>query len=178
MPSAVALLRAVNVGGANRLAMADLRGALEGQGFSGVQTLLQSGNVVFESRTRSAKTSERLIRTALHAQCGVDVDVFVRAASEWRAIVAGNPFVTESQRDPGRVVVMVFGSSPDAAAERRLRASIAGMERVAMAGSHGYLVYPDGIGRSRLTPSVIERALQTRGTARNWNTVVKLAALL
>jgi len=177
MPSAVALLRAVNVGGANRLAMLDVRRVLEQAGLSEVKTLLQSGNVVFESRMRS-KASERLIRTALREQCGVNVDVFVRSASEWGGIVAGNPFVSESRRDPGRVVVMLLASPPGAAAAGRLLAALPGREKVAIDGSHGYLVYPDGIGDSRLTSSVIERALQTRGTARNWNTVVKLAALL
>jgi uncharacterized protein (DUF1697 family) len=64
------------------------------------------------------------------------------------------------------------------AAAVRLQASIVGRERVVMAGTHGYLVYPDGIARSKLTGSMIERALGTRGTARNWNTVRKLIEVL
>ena len=139
---------------------------------------MQSGNVVFRSQVRSAGTLERLIGKALREQCGVETDVFVRSASQWQALVAGNPFVAESQRDPGHVVAVVFGSAVSAGVTARLQTSIAGRERVAVAGSHGYIVYPDGIGNSRLTASAIERALETRVTARNWNTVLKLAAIL
>jgi uncharacterized protein (DUF1697 family) len=59
-----------------------------------------------------------------------------------------------------------------------LRASIKGRETVAVEGAQLYLVYPDGVGRSRLTAVAIEKAIGARGTARNWNTVLKLEALV
>jgi uncharacterized protein (DUF1697 family) len=178
MPALVALLRAVNVGSANRLPMPELRAALEGAGFTGIQTLLQSGNVVCRSNLRTSSAIERRIGQVLRERCDVDVDVFVRTASQWRSIVSGNPFRIESERDPAHLVVMVFASPVSASAAARLQASIKGRERLVVDGAHGYIVYPDGIGTSRLTAAVIERSLETRGTARNWNTVIKLERLL
>jgi uncharacterized protein (DUF1697 family) len=174
----VALLRAVNVGGANRLAMADLRAAMERSGLADVRTLLQSGNAVFSSSRRSTSADERAIRSSLREHCGIDTDVFVRTAAAWHAIIDGNPFTAESRTDPAHLLVMVFASAADRASATRLHASIAGRERVAIAGTHGYLVYPDGIARSKLTGTLLERTLATRGTARNWNTVLKLRELL
>jgi uncharacterized protein (DUF1697 family) len=178
MPAIVALLRAVNVGGANRLAMPALRAALEQNGFTDVRMLLQSGNVVCRSSLRTATAIERRICQLLREHCAVDVDVMVRTAAEWRAIVSGNPFRVETERDPAHVVVMAFGASVSAEATARLQASIKGRERLLVAGTHAYIVYPDGIGTSRLTAAIIERVLGTRGTARNWNTVLKLQGLL
>lgn len=178
MPSVVALVRAINVGGANRLTMADLRETLEGAGFTGVRTLLQSGNIVCASPLRSSRATEQRIRSALRDDRGLDLDIFVRTADEWRRIIAANPFVAESRSAPGHLVVMVFATAVAGAAVSRLEKAIAGRERLRIDGSHGYIVYPDGIGPSRLTASLIERTLGARGTARNWNTVLKLAALL
>jgi uncharacterized protein (DUF1697 family) len=178
MRSMVALLRAINVGGANRLTMSDLRGTLEGAGFSDVRTLLQSGNVVCHSPLRTAPATERRMRDAVRERCGLDLDVFVRTADEWRRIIAANPFESESRRDPGHLVVMVFATPVPADAVLRLKKAIGGRERLMIEGSDAYIVYPDGIGTSRLTAALIERTLGVRGTARNWNTVVKLAALV
>jgi uncharacterized protein (DUF1697 family) len=73
---------------------------------------------------------------------------------------------------------MVFKHAPNAADVKALRAAISGREILEVIGASAYVVYPDGIGRSRLTTALIEKALGTRGTGRNWNTVVKLASLM
>jgi uncharacterized protein (DUF1697 family) len=178
MRAVVALLRAINVGGANRLTMADLRETLGRGGFTGVQTVLQSGNVVCGSPLPTARAAERRMREALLEQRGLDLDVFVRTAEEWRGIIAANPFTAESRRDPSHLVVIAFANAIASAAVSRLQKVMVGRERLIIEGSNGYVVYPDGIGTSRLTASVIERTLDTRATARNWNTVLKLGALL
>jgi uncharacterized protein (DUF1697 family) len=178
MPPVVALLRAINVGGANRLTMSELRDTFERAGFTAVRTLLQSGNVVCHSPLRTARATERRMSEALRDHRGLDLDVFVRSADEWRGIIADNPFAGESRRAPGHVVAMIFAKAVAAEDVARLKKAIAGGERLVIEGAHGYIVYPDGIGPSRLTGSLIERLLATRGTARNWNTVLKLAALL
>jgi uncharacterized protein (DUF1697 family) len=178
MRRVIALLRAINVGSANRVTMADVRETLGCAGFTGVRTVLQSGNVVCTSPWRTARATERRISDALRTQRGLDVDVFVRTADEWRDIIAANPFVAESRSDPGHLVVMVFANAIAIDAVSRLKSAIVGRERLTIDGAAGYVVYPDGIGTSRLTATFIERMLAARGTARNWNTVMKMAALL
>jgi len=178
MRSVVVLLRAINVGGANRLTMSALRETLERAGFSDVRTLLQSGNLVCQSPLRTAPATERRIRDVVRDHSGLELDVFVRSSDDWRRLVAANPFEAESRLDPGHLVLMVFASPVASEAISRLKKAIVGRERLTIDGSHGYIVYPDGIGTSRLTAALIERTLGVRGTARNWNTVVKLAVLL
>jgi uncharacterized protein (DUF1697 family) len=173
----IALLRAVNVAGHAPIAMSDLRDLLTKLGFKEARSLLQSGNLVFEGGRQTAAAVERLLEAEAGKQLDLDTDFFVRTAEEWDAVVAENPFRDEARRDPGHLVVMALKQAPKAAAVEALRTAIKGREIVHAEGRHAYIVYPDGIGRSRLTNRVIEAKLGTRGTGRNWNTVLKLAAL-
>jgi uncharacterized protein (DUF1697 family) len=172
----VALLRAVNVGGKNLVPMASLRALLEDLGFTRVRTLLQSGNAVFAGRAGPAV--EETLEKATRERLGVSTDLLVRSAAEWDEIRARNPFPEEARQDPGHLLVMCLKTAPPPGALEALRAAIVGRERVAVEGRQAYLVYPDGIGRSKLTVALVERKLGTRGTGRNWNTVEKLAAML
>ena len=173
----IALLRAVNVGGKNGVAMAALRRFFGDLGFADAQTLLQSGNVVFRGTTRSTSRLERLLEREAAARLGLETLFFVRSAAEWAAVIRDNPLPREAARDPGHFLVMPLKHAPGAAALRALRATITGREAVRAVGRQLYLVYPDGVGRSRLTIALIEKHLGTRGTGRNWNTVRKLAAM-
>jgi uncharacterized protein (DUF1697 family) len=178
MMTFVALLRAVNVGGRGTLPMARLRELAAGLRFEAPETLLQSGNLVFRARASTKPLAvEHLLEAALASRLDVHADVCVRTAAEWRRLVERNPFPEEAESDPGHLLVMALKRPAGAAEVEALRASIAGRELVRAGGTHLYLFYPDGIGRSRLTAAVIERAVGTRGTARNWNTVLKLDAL-
>lgn len=176
----VALLRAVNVGG-RILRMADLKEVLTALHLDDPRTLLQSGNAVFGVRGSAANTAlaalETRIEKALEVKTGIQSDTFVRTVAEWDAVIAGNPF-EEASSAPARTVVMTLRDAPGPSAMAALTAAIKGRERVHLDGRALYAVYPDGIGTSKLTNVVIERALGTRGTARNWNTVLKLQALL
>jgi uncharacterized protein (DUF1697 family) len=164
----IALLRGINVGGNKMVAMSELRELAGRLGLKEARTLLQSGNLVFRSNKKPAQL-ETMLEKELEG-----VDVFVRTAEEWAEIVAGNAFPDEAKRDPARLVVMLLKKPASAAA---LRAAIVGREVARGDGRHLYLYYADGQGRSKLTNAVIERTLGTRGTARNWNTVMKLASL-
>ena len=174
MTTHIALLRAVNVGGSNRLAMADLRSLFTGLGFESVQTLLQSGNVVFTSSSRASKKLESILEAGAEANLDLQTDFFVRSAKEWESVVQHNPFAQEAQKDPSKFVVVLLKNAPSTRAVRSLQSSIMGPELVRAYGRQAYIAYPDGIGRSRLTAPAIEKALGGRGTARNWNTVLKL----
>ena len=173
----VALLRAVNVGG-NKLKMADLREALLGDGFCGVQTVLQSGNVIVATPPQSRKALEERIERALAEHLGARSEVFVRSRAEWQTIVDKNPFDREARKDPSHLLTFVLGRAPSPATEGAVQSAIVGREIVRLNGDRLYVYYPDGIGESKLTPVVIERHLGTRGTGRNWNTVLKLNDLI
>jgi uncharacterized protein (DUF1697 family) len=178
MATYVGLLRGINVGGHKQVAMAELREMLSRLGFDDAQSLLQSGNLVFRGHARPDASLERLLETEAKRRLGLDTVFLVRTAEEWKEVVARNPFRTEAERDPGHLVVTLFKAAPDANDVKVLQAAITGPEVVRADGRHAYIVYPNGIGRSRLTNAVIEKKLGTRGTGRNWNTVLKVAALV
>jgi uncharacterized protein (DUF1697 family) len=172
----IGLLRAINLGAHNKVSMGALRELLETIGLQNARTLLLSGNVVFESGSPAAKL-EALLEGATAAKLGVTTDYFVRSAKEWRSIVDANPFPKEAKLDPGRLIMMCLKHPPDRASVAALQKAIKGREVVRANGREAYITYPDGQGRSKLTIAMIEKHLGTRGTARNWNTVLKLAAL-
>jgi uncharacterized protein (DUF1697 family) len=177
MTSYVALLRGVNVGGHNRVVMAELRRMCERLGLEDVSTLLNSGNVVFRATQRDAAALETRLERETAKRLGVKPAFFVRTADEWASLVKKNPFPDEAKGDPGHLVAVLMRQAPRQGAVLALRAAIVGRERVELRGREAYLVYPDGMGRSKLTPNLIEKHLGGAGTARNWNTVLKLLAL-
>jgi uncharacterized protein (DUF1697 family) len=171
----IALLRAVNVGGSTTLSMARLKATIEGLGFA-AQTLLQSGNVVLAGGKLNGEKIEKFLEAETAKRLSLKTVFFVRTAQEWDTLIKANPFPKEAKDDPGHLVMMALKEAPKPADVEALRAAIKGRERVAAKGRQLYITYPDGIGRSKLTVGVIEKALGTRGTGRNWNTVLKLAA--
>ncbi len=166
MAEFVALLRAVNVGGTGKLAMADLVTMCEQAGFTGVKTYIQSGNVVFRSRAGEASVQANLER-ALAAKLGKPVAVFVRRAAELDQVLADNPF---KAAPPSRVMVVFLAKAPPVDTLAAVQASAG--EQVALGARELYIWYPDGQGTSKLkVPGM------AAGTARNINTVTKLAAM-
>jgi uncharacterized protein (DUF1697 family) len=177
MPMHVALFRGINVGGHKMVSMADLRVLLDGLKLTEVRTLLQSGNAVFQSDGLRGSALERLLEEQIEKRFEQTVTCLVRTAAEWKAIVAGNPFLKEARDDPGHLVVMCLKKAPKEEDVESLRRAITGPETLRAKEKQLYIVYPAGQGTSKLTNALIERKLGTSGTARNWNTVLKLAAL-
>jgi uncharacterized protein (DUF1697 family) len=177
MTTYIALLRAVNLPAHNKVSMADLLGFLGRLGFESPRTLLQSGNAVFCGAPHATPALETLLEGEAERRLGLRTDFFVRTAEEWRKLIVRNPFPEQAEGNPSHLVVMCTKAAPAAAAVRGLQAVITGPELVRAAERQAYIVYPAGIGRSRLTTALIERKLRTRGTGRNWNTVLKLDAL-
>lgn len=173
----VALLRAVNLAGYNKVGMADLKALVAGLGFADAQTLLQSGNIVFSGGRRTTAALEQMLERAAATQLGLETDFFVRTGKEWHAVIDANPFPREAKDDPSHLLAVILKDEVSAATVTELQKAIVGREVVRAKGRCAYVVYPDGIGRSKLTTAMIEKKLGTRGTARNWNTVLKLAAL-
>lgn len=179
MTTHLAFLRAVNVGGHGPIPMAKLREWAEKRDLAEVRTLLQSGNLVFRSDGPGGAALEQRLEAAAEKDLGLETAFMVRTPAEWHEeVVAQNPFAKEAKSDPARLVVVVLKSTPTAAQIKALQAAAAlkGREVVRVHGRHAFIVYPDGQGDSKLTLAVIEKHLATRGTARNWNTVLKMAA--
>jgi uncharacterized protein (DUF1697 family) len=176
VPTYVALLRGINLGARNRLAMADLRRVLEELGFERVRTHLQSGNAVFKAGIRSAAAVEKAVEQAIMDQLGMDVRVLVRTPAQLRKVLAVNPFGARAT-DHARYMV-VFLEKPltkkavaDVDPEKYLP------EEYAVDGRHLYLWLPDGSHASKLARTLSEQKLGVVGTLRNWRTVTKLAEM-
>jgi uncharacterized protein (DUF1697 family) len=165
----VALLRAVNVGGTGIIRMADLKALCEAIGFRDVTTLLQSGNVAFRAKGTDAGIAKKLA-DAIEKSHGFRPAVMVRTADEIAAVMAANPFKAEEKSDPAHLIVSFAGDAPSSGAAERVAAMF-------LSGRELYIHYATGQGTSKVTNTVIERALGVPATARNWNTIGKLLAL-
>ncbi|MDB5475402.1 MAG: hypothetical protein JWP49_913 [Phenylobacterium sp.] len=170
------LLRAVNVGGTGKLPMADLRAALADLGYDAPATLGAAGSAVIATAARPAAV-ETALEADLKARFALTTDAFVRTHAELAAILATNPFAAMAEDKPSGLLVLFLKGEPTAAGVAALRAKIVGPEQVAAGPGCLYIAYGAGLGTSKLTGQVIERAIGLRGTGRNWNTVGKLAEL-
>ncbi len=174
MTQRIALLRGINVGGNNKIPMAELRAMVAELGFENPRTLLQSGNLVFGSDSRTDLELEALLEEATEATFGARVEYRVRSVEELAAIIQANPYPVEAEKDPSHLLVAFYKSPLDPDACTRLRQAIQGREQFVEVGREAYFVFPDGIGDSKLTNSVMDSKLGQKGTARNWNTILKL----
>ena len=168
MPRQVAMLRGVNLG-KRKVVMSELRVACEGAGFTNVETLVASGNLVLGSKLAGAKLEAKL-EEVIKDELGLKTEVFVRTAPEVKAIIAANPFKPFAKSNPSFLVVL-FMRADASAAEREAMAKTALFgEEVKQGKGCLYIKFPKGQGVSKLkTPKL--------GTSRNWNTVTKLAAM-
>ncbi|MFE7509462.1 DUF1697 domain-containing protein [Promicromonospora sp. NPDC057488] len=173
------LLRAVNIGPGLRVTSADLRGAADDAGLADARTLLNSGNLVVTPGTSGASTADdvaRLVQEKLTARIGQEVGAVGLSAGRLDAIAAANPFPAAAKDDPSHLQVHVPFGELDEAGIAKLDLASPGREMLATAEGVLYVHYVDGIGRSKLTPKIIDRAVGAPTTARNWNTVTKLRA--
>jgi uncharacterized protein (DUF1697 family) len=174
--SYVALLRAVNVGGRNRVPMAELRALCAALDYEDVRTFIQSGNVVLKSTARPAKVA-RDLAAALRAHFGFDIGVVVRTRAELAEIVAGNPYL-DAGAEASRLHVAFLAGRPAAAGIASLDPDRSPPDEFVVRGREIFIRTPNGMGRSKLTPDYFQKCLGTECTARNWNTVTKLLDLV
>jgi len=170
----IVLLRGINVGGHAKLPMAQLREIGEGIGLEEVRTYIQSGNLVATTPLAPATVAERL-RVAIEEATDLDVPIIVRTAAQWRDVIGSNPFPGAASIGKTLHVAFLDGAAPDELVG--FDASDFAPEEVAVRGSEVYLHLPDGIGRSKLAIKLNRLPGASAGTARNWNTVLKLAEL-
>lgn len=169
----VVLLRGINVGTHNRIAMADLRGLLGDLGYRDVATHLQSGNAVVTSGDEGPEAVAAAVAAGLGERFGLEVPVVVRTAEAFDAAVAANPLEVG---DPSRFLVLFCSGTLDTAALSGLDTSQFPRERLAVTATEAYTAHEEGLRFARL-PEVVARHTDGFVTGRNWRTVVKLAEM-
>jgi uncharacterized protein (DUF1697 family) len=172
----VALLRAVNVGGA-KLPMAELREVCGGLGWENVQTYIQSGNVVFESDDEP-QLLEAALERAVEQRFGFARPVIVRSAVQWTTYAAGSPFPAQEQDQPNYLLLGLAKAPLAAGAAEKLQARGVAGEEVRQDRDALWFWFPDGSGVSKLTPAAIDKAAGSPVTTRNWRTVCRLQEML
>ncbi len=171
----IAFLRGINVGRAKRIAMADLRVLVEGLGYTGVRSVLNSGNVVFRAAGTSAPEAAAAIEEALVLKLGVAARVFVLEHSELDAVIAGNPLLGVAS-DHSRLIVFLLPGTTQRDKLAALDERDWGCEQLALGEGAAYVWCPEGILDSAAATS-LGKLLGDGSTSRNWSTLMKLHAL-
>jgi uncharacterized protein (DUF1697 family) len=177
MGRSVALLRGINVGASRKLPMARLREICAGLGWTEVETYIQSGNLVF-SAEGAGESLESSLEAAISREFGFDIAVIVRSAAQWSVYAAGNPFPDAARDEPNRLMLHLSKRPPAEGAEAAIAARAEAGEQVRRVGDALWIHYPGGAGASKIGPSLLERAAGSPVTARNWNTILKIAEML
>jgi uncharacterized protein (DUF1697 family) len=174
----VSLFRGINVGGRQPVRMDTLKELHELLGLQKVETYIQSGNVVFSSENTDVTQMQKDIEEAFAQKFGFQVKVMVRTAGEFNVIIENNPFQNQPMKESKWVVAMFLASDPISTAQEDIQKTYSGPEELHITGQEVYIYYPEGIGRSKLTNTFLEKKLKTMGTARNWNTVLRLQKMM
>lgn len=172
-----ALLRGINLG-KRTLPMAELRRMLGELGFANARTLLASGNAVFEADEEDAGTLESRLEREFAARLGYRSDFLLRDGADIAAVLRDNPFPEVARERPSQLLVSFWRGPVPADLLQRIAAIYDGPERLAVVGRELYIDYPEGQGRSQLGPAMAKLKIPGVSTGRNWNTVVKLDAML
>jgi len=175
VPRHVVLLRGINIGPRNRIAMPALREALEEAGFTDVQTYLQSGNVVLESRAKP-ETVQRKVEKLISERFKLEIAVVVRTRAQLAAVVKRNPHAKVAT-EPKRYQVTFLEQKLPAKVVRELEEVAAPDERVVVAGREVYAWHAKTIARSKLWSKLAGKSLGVTATSRNWTTVEALLEL-
>lgn len=176
MHTTIALLRGINVGGKNPVPMAELRVLFEDAGHVDVATLIQSGNVVFESAAPAGPTLAAALERQIEERFGVRSPVVLLTVAELERVARDNPFLARAA-EPSQLHVVFLDGTPAADSVGLLDPDRSPPDVFEVRGRAVYLHLPQGAGRSKLTIDYFERALSMRATARNWSTTTKLLEL-
>ncbi len=173
----IALLRGINVSGRNKILMADLRALCADLGWQNVQSYIQSGNLLFAAEATVA-TLESELEQAIEHSFGLSIPVIVRETAVWSTYLNDNPYPQASQTEPNRVMLALSKLPPKEDAVTGLQPYAADNERIRQVGDALWIHYSSGSGRSKLSPTVLDRLVGSPVTTRNWRTVRKLNELV
>jgi uncharacterized protein (DUF1697 family) len=175
MPTFVALLRGINVGKAKRVPMAELRALLSGLGYTGVATLLNSGNAVFHAPSGTPAKHAAGIAAAISTQLKVEVPVVVKSASELAVIISQSPIEAEPE-EHSRFLVAFVQDTKTLSGFAAIESLVAPPEQFVVGKNAAYLLCPRGILESKAWEALLGKAGKS-ATTRNWATILKLQAL-
>jgi uncharacterized protein (DUF1697 family) len=174
MPVLVAFLRAVNVGGHAKIKMDALRELFLSLQFAEPQTYVQSGNVIFKSSERDLTRIAKRIHEGIEKKFGCCPEVVLRTPDDLRAAIRKNPFRKRANIEPGKLLVSFLAAEPAKDAVKSLTALAIQPEELYLVGRELFIYFPNGQGKSKLPWARVDKALQTAGTGRNWNSVTKI----
>ncbi|GIP38284.1 hypothetical protein J31TS4_15640 [Paenibacillus sp. J31TS4] len=180
MTSYIALLRGINVGGKNKIKMAELKAVLEAAGFRNVQTYIQSGNVLLDSELSEREAAKRM-EAEIEKAFGIALTVVLRTFEELRHAAANCPFTeaeiaeAEAQADGERLYAAFLPEEPGSEGIARLNACESGKDEFRIVGKDVYLLFRQSIRDSKLSANLAKLGVPV--TVRNWRTVSKLVAL-
>ena len=169
MPVLVSMLRGVNVGSHNRIKMDALRGLYESLQLEEPRTYLQSGNVIFRTQQKNLAQLAAKIQSAIEKTFACRPEVILRTVDELRNAVANSPFARRNSLEPGKILITFLAEVPGKEARDKLTALKDHPEELHLKGRELYIYFPDGVGKSKLPWSQVERLLNVTGTARNLN---------
>lgn len=172
----IALLRGINVGGHNKIKMAELRSLCGEIGWADTQSYIQSGNLVFSASGKRADLEAELERR-IEDRFGLAIPVIVRAATDWSKCLSSNPFPEASAKEPNHVLLLLSKARPQADVVAELRARATGGELIERAGDALWVHFGGGVAGSKLTAALLDRLVGSTVTSRNWRTVLKLAEM-
>ena len=143
-------------------------------GFPNSETILQSGNVIFESDAKEAQSIEKRLKIEAESRLGISTEFFVRSQCEINKIFVENPYGQQATDDPSHLLVLFARDCPTPEAQKNLQSAILGPEEFHCVGNNIYFIYPDGVGNSKVNTKLIEKHLGVRVTGRNWNTLYRI----
>ena len=178
MNTFIALLRGINVSGHNKIKMADLKLLFVNNGFSEVETYIQSGNVIFKTDETNTIKIEQTISTVIEKQFNYSIKVLVITNTELATVFTSNPFLDRKSIDISKLCVTLLSTIPvlDVLPEI-IELGLKNNDELSHLNKTVYLHCPNGFGKTKLTNNLFERKLKVNATTRNWKTITKLIEL-
>jgi uncharacterized protein (DUF1697 family) len=174
MGTYISMLRGINVGGTKKILMKDLAALYESCGFTKIQTYVQSGNVVFDSREKKPAAISKTIEAGIEKKYKFHAGVIVRTPQDFEKVIAGNPFLRERDIDTRSLYVTFLSDAPDGLGLQNVADAKSGADQFEIRGREIFVFCPDGYGTTKLTNNFFESKLKRAATTRNWNTVTTL----
>jgi uncharacterized protein (DUF1697 family) len=174
----VALLRGINVGGNRKVPMVELQSVAAKAGFTEIATYINSGNLIFNSSKLSAEQASLLLEKGIEKHFGFAVDVVIRTAAQWKKYASKSPFPDATTMRPHLLLLGLSKKPPTRNAVLLLSERANGNERIKIINDAIWVDFATGVGKSKLTPALFDKAVGSSVTMRNWKTVLKLNEML